>query len=353
MHDFLKDFKNLVKGEKVRTDNNVFKLHYRFSVIILIVFSILLSSKQYFGDPILCDADTNKEYFDVYCWVYSTFIVVDPIPDKYKQSNKLDGLGNEQGRESYSLLYYQWICLFFCIQALLFYIPRYLWKIWEGDRLGEMLRDLCGPFVPEKWTTSYKEHMRTYILNNENHDVFAYRFAFCEFLNLCNLVLQTILMNFYLEGKFLSYGFEVASKPWPMAFHAVFPKRAKCNFTKYGVSGSNESRDMLCILPLNILNEKFFLILWYWILFMFVVTVSALIYRFMFLGLQRFRMYLLMAQVRNLNRNKMQTLAKYLSHGQFFLLYNIGKNINPVIYKELLLSIYDYLHIKADISIDL
>lgn len=75
--DFLNSLKALLKVEKVHIDNNVFKLHYKVTVILLVVFSILLSSKQYFGDPIQCDIDGagNKDFMDTYCWIYGTFIV--------------------------------------------------------------------------------------------------------------------------------------------------------------------------------------------------------------------------------------------------------------------------------------
>lgn len=76
MIDFLNSFKSLVKVEKIHTDNNVFKLHYKFTVMLLIVFSILLTSKQYFGDPIDCDVESaRKDVIDTYCWIYGTYIV--------------------------------------------------------------------------------------------------------------------------------------------------------------------------------------------------------------------------------------------------------------------------------------
>lgn len=75
MIDFLNSFKSLIKLEKIHTDNNVFKLHYKFTVILLIVFSILLTSKQYFGDPIDCQVSSYKSVIDKYCWIYGTYIV--------------------------------------------------------------------------------------------------------------------------------------------------------------------------------------------------------------------------------------------------------------------------------------
>ena len=44
----------------------------------------------------------------------------------------------------------------------------------------------------------------------------------------------------------------------------IFPRMTKCTFQTFGPSGSVATTDALCILPLNILNEKIFLFLWFW-----------------------------------------------------------------------------------------
>ena len=46
--------RRLVKLDEVCIDNNVFRLHYKATVIFLIAFSLLVTSNQYFGDPIDC-----------------------------------------------------------------------------------------------------------------------------------------------------------------------------------------------------------------------------------------------------------------------------------------------------------
>ena len=48
------DVKALFKLESTATDNVVFRLHYKVTVIILIACSILVTSKTYIGDPIDC-----------------------------------------------------------------------------------------------------------------------------------------------------------------------------------------------------------------------------------------------------------------------------------------------------------
>ena len=54
----------------------------------------------------------------------------------------------------------------------------------------------------------------------------------------------------------------------------VFPKMTKCTFHKFGPSGTVEKFDGLCVLPLNIINEKIYLFLWFW--FIFLTVLSAL-----------------------------------------------------------------------------
>jgi hypothetical protein len=44
----------------------------------------------------------------------------------------------------------------------------------------------------------------------------------------------------------------------------IFPKVTKCTFHLYGPSGSIQNKDGLCVLPLNIINEKIYIFLWFW-----------------------------------------------------------------------------------------
>ena len=54
MFDVFGSVKGLLKLETICIDNNVFRLHYKATSIILIVASLLVTSRQYIGDPIDC-----------------------------------------------------------------------------------------------------------------------------------------------------------------------------------------------------------------------------------------------------------------------------------------------------------
>ena len=57
----------------------------------------------------------------------------------------------------------------------------------------------------------------------------------------------------------------------------VFPRMTKCTFHKFGTSGNIEKHDALCILPLNIVNEKIYIFIWFWLLILGFLTFLILV----------------------------------------------------------------------------
>lgn len=77
MIDLLMPFRSFLKCKSVCTDNNVFRMHYKITVIMLLLFTLVVTSKQFFGEPIHCicgsDKDCDKEAINNYCWIYGTY----------------------------------------------------------------------------------------------------------------------------------------------------------------------------------------------------------------------------------------------------------------------------------------
>ena len=48
---------------------------------------------------------------------------------------------------------------------------------------------------------------------------------------------------------------------------------------KYGPSGTIENKDGLCVLPLNIINEKIYVFLWFWFVLLISWTVVFFVFR--------------------------------------------------------------------------
>ena len=147
-------------------------------------------------------------------------------------------------------------------------------------------------------------------------------------------------MDFFLGGEFTTYGLDVvAMTEWatdkrddPMAH--VFPKVTKCTFHKFGPSGTVEKYDGLCVLPLNIINEKIYVFLWFWLVFVSIVTGFHLICRLVVLAVPSTRQILLRARAHLASTNKIERICRESRLGDWFLLYQLGKNMDALIFRD-------------------
>ena len=57
-----------------------------------------------------------------------------------------------------------------------------------------------------------------------------------------------------------------------------FFRLTKCTFHKYGHSGTIEKHDALCLLALNIISEKIYVFVWFWLIILAVLTAGYMIY---------------------------------------------------------------------------
>ena len=67
----------LARGECVN-ESSVFRLHYQFTVVVLIGASVLLTAAEFFGDPISCITNLPQtNVINTYCWIHSTYTMQD------------------------------------------------------------------------------------------------------------------------------------------------------------------------------------------------------------------------------------------------------------------------------------
>ncbi|XP_032673121.1 innexin inx2-like [Odontomachus brunneus] len=347
MLDLFAPIKCLLREESVCIDNVVFRLHSRVTVLLLVVCTILVTAKQYIGEPISCltDGSIDKDPVNAYCWIYSTFTVsrhLNGIPGRGVASAGVgQALPNDEARHH---RYYQWVCFVLGLQAILFYMPRALWGIWERGTIGLLSRDLASPFLRDVWTAERKQQLVDYFTktNLHSHNFYAFRFFVCELLNLLNSMGQIYLLDVFLEGQFRRYGplvsaFALEEDPYdrvdPMA--RLFPKMTKCTIHTFGPAGSVQTHDALCVLPLNVVNEKIFVVLWFWLVFLAGVGFLAVIYRIIVFSQFWARVYLLRGAARVLRRSKAERVVRVFHFGDWFLLQQLAENVNPVVYREL------------------
>lgn len=77
--------KTYLSKSETTTDNWVFRLHYKYSILILVLFGLLTSSTQYFGTKIECTSskkNVDRNFVNQYCWIHPTFVVANMSEDK-------------------------------------------------------------------------------------------------------------------------------------------------------------------------------------------------------------------------------------------------------------------------------
>ena len=123
--DLVDALKNLSVSHRRSLRNDDFivdQLHHRYTVALLVLFCVIISTSQYAGDPINCWVPAQftgsfETYTNRLCWLQNTHYVDDDqdIPDDMNERDKT------------MLKYYQWIHLIILFQSLLFVIPRVIW----------------------------------------------------------------------------------------------------------------------------------------------------------------------------------------------------------------------------------
>ncbi|XP_055613319.1 innexin shaking-B isoform X4 [Uranotaenia lowii] len=309
MLDIFRGLKSLVKISHVNTDSPVFRLHYSITVMILMAFSLIVTTKQYVGNPIDCvhTKDIPEEVLNTYCWIHSTYALKSLFLKKVGSEVPYPGVGNSDGKSVDKKIYkyYQWVCFCLFFQAILFYTPRWLWKSWEGGKIHALMMDLDIGICSEIEKKQKKKLLLDYLWDNlRYHNWWAYRYYICELLSLINVIGQMFLMNRFFDGEFMTFGLDVIThmeadqedRMDPMIY--IFPRMTKCTFYKYGVSGEVERHDAICILPLNVVNEKIYIFLWFWFIILTILTSLTILYRVIIIFSPRMRVYLLRLRFR-------------------------------------------------------
>lgn len=135
----------------------------------------------------------------------------------------------------------------------------------------------------------------------------------------------------FLDYEFSTYGTKVleftlsdyATRTDPM--EVVFPKVTKCSMHIYGASGTISRLDSLCLLPVNVLNEKMFIFLWFWYILISMITFLGLLYRLLTFC-SCFRKILLRTRSRAVPQLNFEIVTRHCGVGDWFILYQLGKN---------------------------
>ncbi|GIY88787.1 innexin inx2 [Caerostris darwini] len=345
--DLFGSVKNFLKPSRASIDNFAFKLTYKFTFVLLIASSVLVTARQYFGDPIDCISRDNipPALLDTYCWVHTTFSIPDAWNKVVGEEVPYPGVDKyTEGETRKYHAYYQWVWFVLFFMSILFYVPRYFWKSMEGNRIKNLIQNLDLPTLTAAEKEKNRKVVVDYLLNyhHQHNSYFCFR-AVAEAMNFATSVGLIFLVDRFLGGEFTSYGLEVLNfSEWdnqalrydPMV--RVFPRMTKCTFHAYGSSGDVQRHDAMCILPINIINEKIFIVLWFWMIALCIITGLALIYRALTYFYPSVRYFMTQNVAQHTDKARLAKVLSKCNAGDWLIFHSLCNNIDPLNFRDII-----------------
>jgi len=342
-------------------DNPAFRVHYRLTFAILLACTTLVCSRQYIGEHIRCIATgVPNNVVNTYCFFTATYTV----PDTNHSAHPGVGPVHWDSR-TVRHSYYQWVPFVLFGQALLFYLPHLIWRTYESGTIALLVnglqrlylrvegdKDVSVPGnrnIPSEATRWSKmrdvmNHLDTVTRFRLNRNWAAVLIG-CEVLNLVNVLLQMKIMDKFLGGQFYGYGLHAFDDDnGNRLFDRVFPKMTKCDFHKFGPSGTMQTHDAMCVMALNIINEKIYAVLWFWfVLVLLPVSVSALLWRvaqYMLHSRESFNRLLLReaSPGARLDPVDLAVIARQTTYSDWLFMYYLSGNMDGIVFRDLLHS---------------
>ncbi|CAB3407350.1 unnamed protein product [Caenorhabditis bovis] len=272
-------------------DDDIDRLNYYWTPLLLILFALTLSAKQYVGQPIQCWIPAQftgawEQYSENYCFVQNTYFI---RPDKYIPDATVD-------REASEIGYYQWVPFILGLQALLFYLPSVFWRLTNfnsgvaikkmlynahnADKVNEKARHECAKATSAHMYEALSLQRR--FAKYGKGPAFFYSgsylanvYMLTKVLYCVQVVFQFVMLNNFLGTTYTFWGIGILrdilhGHEWEESGH--FPRVTMCDF-EVRVLGNKHRHSVQCVLMINMFNEKVYVFLWFWLAFVAVVTI--------------------------------------------------------------------------------
>ncbi|EGT32655.1 hypothetical protein CAEBREN_17355 [Caenorhabditis brenneri] len=302
---------NLLSAVSPQPDGDfVDKLNYCATTIGLVLSSAFITGWSFVGSPIDCWFPAYykgwwAEYALDYCYVQNTFFV--PFSeDKTERSYNWEQLvADKQNttslKQTNQIGYYQWVPFILALQAILFYFPVVIWRLFYG-MAGQNVTSLCNTctategneesrkgtistiagYISQKRNRNLMVKQLSGFQNRANGSAVLTSYLFMKVLFLINVLLQFVLLKRMLGVDSYFWGAEVTAdlwqgNEWPETGN--FPRVTMCEYEVRNLDNIHK-HSVQCVLMINMFNEKIFVALWWWLCFLTVVTISNTIYWF-------------------------------------------------------------------------
>jgi hypothetical protein len=363
------DILQSLKIGAVDTSNSIFKLFGNISPAIFWVSSAIVIASTYIGSPIKCTngISSGDEFVESTCWIHGTYYIPEEIN---KDINNGDYCGRpyeertKEGSEDTGnpdTAYYQWVPFMLFIHGMIFFISANMWNFLENGLLEQFgTRSKMISLVNEKEIQKLAEQNagKFSALSSRRNYRYFLKYIACEAGNILALIFNFYILDIFLGGRFLTYGSDVVSYSMNKAANqnhpmcSAFPTLTSCDVSLGSVVARKaDNRNFQCVLSQNIINQKIYLAIWFWMLILVIACVHNTVYRIATILVPALRRQELVWLI-NTKRRQEEFLDKeknkvreYWSEnwkiGNWFLLCQIGRNSNSYYFRQFLEALND------------
>lgn len=258
-------------------------IHYYFTRNIFVACFILSITKQLFGETIMCCCMTRypSDLTNSLCLLNNTF--------HYLNNSKMES-------DKYYHYYYQWVPLVFLLESLAFSAPNWLWEILVGNYIKQL--SIQNVKLDEKYCD--------FIISELSYSKFFFnlKHLILDLIYCFNVLLQMYLLNIFLNNDFINL-FKLPS-------NNLFQMSTLCSI-KWHESSDYSVYKLRCILPLNVLYSKIFIVLWFWLHVICIFQILVVIHRLIKFRTKKFLKDIVLQNINGENRTYV-TSSLYLQN---------------------------------------
>jgi len=116
----------------------------------------------------------------------------------------------------------------------------------------------------------------------------------------------------------------------------VFPLVTNCELKYIGSAGTSVTDSGLCVLSINILNQKTFILSWYLLILVIIFTGLKALMDILLMALPGFRYLMFRSRAKSLPTHVLSRVHRNVGFGNYTLLMLIAKNIESTQFESLL-----------------
>ncbi|GBM78647.1 Innexin inx2 [Araneus ventricosus] len=300
-------------------DNFIFHLHYRWTVILLLVCSFIITCRLVLGHSFSCVSvdGFTQEQLETYCYDHYVYTWSDKHPEFRRYQD-----------------FYPWVNLLFLVHAFNFYIPHLLWNYYDRDCIRRLADVDLGNNKEEKGKLKLC-YLANYILATQgNHKLYTGMRIFCECLNYAIALAQTLWLGFFFKATFV-----LKFLKWSDFQKVYFPSIGNCSITV-----NKMHHETACFLPLNKLYMYMFLFIHAWYILLTILSGIVLIYRLVLLVPSK-RVYIMRFTAAWIDKETLKSLSLRLSYADWFFFTRFQRELSDVDFAQMvekiaILSVY-------------